>query len=123
MTVISYFLVVFETEKDNEKAGLIYIVMTHIGAAFLMIAFIIMFAYTKSFDIFGSSDSIPAVSKNLMFVFFLIGFGVKAGVVPVHIWLPYAHPAAPSNVSALMSGIMIKTAIYGIIRFILWNIT
>lgn len=120
MTVISYFLVVFESEQDgNEKAGLIYIVMTHIGAAFLMIAFMIMFVFTRSFDIFGSSDAIPDFAKNLMFIFFLIGFGVKAGVVPVHIWLPYAHPAAPSNVSALMSGIMIKTAIYGLIRFVL----
>ena len=120
MAVISYFLVVFESEQEgNERAGLIYIVMTHIGTAFLMIAFMIMFAYTKSFDLFGSSDAIPASAKNLMFVFFLIGFGVKAGVVPVHIWLPYAHPAAPSNVSALMSGIMIKTAIYGLIRFVL----
>ncbi len=120
MTVISYFLVVFESEQDgNEKAGLIYIVMTHIGAAFLMIAFMIMFVFTGSFDIFGSSDAIPDLAKNLMFIFFLIGFGVKAGVVPVHIWLPYAHPAAPSNVSALMSGIMIKTAIYGLIRFVL----
>ncbi|HWQ79042.1 MAG TPA: proton-conducting transporter membrane subunit, partial [Anaerovoracaceae bacterium] len=120
MAVISYFLVVFESEQEgNEKAGLIYIVMTHIGTAYLMIAFMIMFSYTKSFDIFGSSEAIPAAAKNLMFVFFLIGFGVKAGVVPVHIWLPYAHPAAPSNVSALMSGIMIKTAIYGLIRFVL----
>jgi len=120
MAVVSYFLVVFESEQDgNEKAGLIYIVMTHIGTAFLMIAFMIMFTYTKSFDIFGSSDAIPAAAKNLMFIFFLIGFGVKAGVIPVHIWLPYAHPAAPSNVSALMSGIMIKTAIYGLIRFVL----
>ena len=120
MAVVSYFLVVFESEQDgNEKAGLIYIVMTHIGTAFLMIAFMIMFTYTKSFDIFGSSDAIPAAAKNIMFIFFLIGFGVKAGVIPVHIWLPYAHPAAPSNVSALMSGIMIKTAIYGLIRFVL----
>ncbi len=120
MAVISYFLVVFESEQEgNERAGLIYIVMTHIGTAFLMIAFMIMFTYTKSFDIYGSSDAIPAGAKTLMFLFFLIGFAVKAGVVPVHIWLPYAHPAAPSNVSALMSGIMIKTAIYGLIRFVL----
>lgn len=120
MAVISYFLVVFESEQEgNERAGLIYVIMTHIGTAFLMIAFMIMFTYTKSFDIHGSSDAIPAAAKNLMFLCFLIGFAVKAGVVPVHIWLPYAHPAAPSNVSALMSGIMIKTAIYGLIRFVL----
>lgn len=120
MAVVSYLLVVFESEQEeNQNAGLLYIVMTHIGTAFLMIAFMMMFSYTKSFDMFGNSEAIPAFSKNLMFIFFLIGFGVKAGVVPVHIWLPYAHPAAPSNVSALMSGIMIKTAIYGLIRFLL----
>ena len=120
MAVISYFLVVFESEQEeNRQAGLLYIVMTHIGTAFLMIAFMLMFYYTKSFDLYGSSDQIPAFGKNLMFLFFLIGFATKAGVIPLHIWLPYAHPAAPGNISALMSGIMIKTAIYGILRFVL----
>jgi len=119
MSLISYFLVIFESEhEENQRAGKLYIIMTHLGTAFLLIGFMIMFSYTKSFDIFGSSAAIPEFAKNLMFVFFLIGFGTKAGVVPLHIWLPYAHPAAPSNVSALMSGIMIKTAIYGMIRFI-----
>ena len=120
MAVISYFLVVFESEQEeNRQAGLLYIVMTHLGTAFLMIAFMLMFYYTKSFDLYGPSDQIPASGKNLMFLFFLIGFATKAGVIPLHIWLPYAHPAAPGNVSALMSGIMIKTAVYGILRFIL----
>ena len=119
MSVVSYFLVIFESEKkENRSAGTLYIIMTHIGTAFLMIAFMLMFSYTGSFDIFASSSAIPPLARNFMFVFFLIGFGTKAGVVPVHIWLPHAHPAAPSNVSALMSGIMIKTAIYGIVRFI-----
>lgn len=120
MSIISYFLVIFESEhEENLKAGKLYIIMTHLGTAFLLIGFMMMYSYTKSFDIFGSSAAIPDAAKNLMFVFFLIGFGTKAGVVPLHIWLPYAHPAAPSNVSALMSGIMIKTAIYGMIRFML----
>jgi hydrogenase-4 component B len=120
MSLISYFLVVFESEKEeNQRAGTLYIIMTHVGTAFLLIAFMIMFSYTKSFDMFGSSAAIPVFAKNIMFVLFLIGFGTKAGVIPVHIWLPYAHPAASSNVSALMSGIMIKTAIYGMIRFML----
>ncbi|MEL7654879.1 MAG: proton-conducting transporter membrane subunit [Bacillota bacterium] len=120
MAVISYFLVVFESEQEeNRQAGLLYIVMTHLGTAFLMIAFMLMFYYTKSFDLYGSSDQIPAFGKNLMFLFFLMGFATKAGVIPLHIWLPYAHPAAPGNISALMSGIMIKTAVYGILRFIL----
>ena len=120
MSVVSYFLVIFESEhKENRSAGTLYIIMTHVGTAFILIAFMIMFSYTKNFDIFGSSAAIPALAKNVMFVFLLIGFGTKAGIIPLHIWLPYAHPAAPSNVSALMSGIMIKTAIYGIVRFIL----
>lgn len=120
MAVISYYLVVFESEQvGKQKAGTLYIIMTHIGTAFLLIAFMLMYSYTKSFDIFGDSAMIPPLARNVMFVLFLIGFGVKAGVIPVHIWLPYAHPAAPGNVSALMSGIMIKTAIYGLLRFVL----
>lgn len=119
MSVLSYFLVTFESEdKKNHKAGLLYIIMMHIGAALLLIGFMIVFSFTKSFDIFSCSDAMPAFAKNVVFTLFLAGFGIKAGVIPVHIWLPYAHPAAPSNVSALMSGIMIKTAIYGILRFI-----
>ena len=62
----------------------------------------------------------PVFIKNLVFIFLLIGFGTKAGIVPLHIWLPYAHPQAPSHISSLMSGVMIKTAIYGIIRFIIF---
>lgn len=119
MAVLSYFLVVFESEQEeNRQAGLIYIVMTHLGTAFLMIAFMLMFYYTNSLDLYASSDDIPDTGRNLMFLFFLIGFATKAGVMPLHIWLPYAHPAAPGNVSALMSGIMIKTAVYGLLRFI-----
>ncbi len=119
MAVISYFLVVFESEQEeNRQAGLLYIVMTHLGTAFLMIAFMLMFYYTKTFDVSGSSNQIPDTGKNLMFLFFLIGFSTKAGVIPLHIWLPYAHPAAPGNISALMSGIMIKTAVYGLLRFV-----
>ncbi|MCR6544803.1 formate hydrogenlyase [Dehalobacterium formicoaceticum] len=120
MSLLSYFLVVFESEKEeNQKAGTLYIIMTHIGATFLLIAFMIMFRYTGSFDILGSSAVIPAAAKNIIFLLLLVGFGTKAGMIPLHIWLPYAHPASSSNVSALMSGIMIKTAIYGLIRFVL----
>lgn len=119
MAVLSYFLVVFEAEQEeNRQAGLLYIVMTHLGTAFLMIAFMLMFYYTGTFDLSGSSETIPETGRNLMFLFFLIGFATKAGVIPLHIWLPYAHPAAPGNISALMSGVMIKTGVYGILRFI-----
>ncbi|MEI6580388.1 MAG: proton-conducting transporter membrane subunit, partial [Eubacteriales bacterium] len=119
MSVLSYFLVTFESENEkSQKAGLLYIIMMHIGAALLLIGFMIVFGYTKSFDIFSSTATIPLFAKNVVFMLFLAGFCIKAGVIPVHIWLPYAHPAAPSNVSALMSGIMIKTAVYGILRFV-----
>ncbi len=120
MSLISYFLVVYESERPlNQRAGILYIVMTHIGTAFLLIGFLVCYSYTGSLDIFGNTDAIPEGAKSIVFILFLVGFGTKAGVIPVHIWLPYAHPAAPSNISALMSGIMIKTAIYGLIRFIL----
>lgn len=119
MAVLSYFLVVFESEQEeNRKAGLLYVVMTHLGSAFLMIAFMLMFYYTNTFELSGPSGQIPEGGRNIMFLLFLIGFAVKAGVIPLHIWLPYAHPAAPGNVSALMSGIMIKTAVYGLLRFV-----
>ncbi len=120
MAVVSYFLVVFESEHcEKQKAGTLYIIMTHIGTAFLMIAFMMMYSYTKTFDISADASAIPPAARNTMFIFFLIGFGTKAGVIPLHIWLPRAHPAAPGNISSLMSGIMIKTAIYGLLRFVL----
>lgn len=118
MSLLSYFLVIFESEQPgNKRAGTLYLIMTHIGTAFLMIAFIITYKYTGSFDIGVNVGAVPDSIKSAVFVLLLIGFGTKAGIIPFHVWLPYAHPAAPSNVSALMSGIMIKTAIYGIIRF------
>ena len=119
MSVASYFLVTFDSEhKETQKAGTLYIIMTHIAASFLLIGFAMVYSYTNSFDLFGSAAAIPDSAKNIMFILFLIGFGTKAGVIPFHIWLPYAHPAAPSNISALMSGMMIKTGIYGLIRIV-----
>lgn len=121
MSLVSYFLVTYENEKhESYKAGKIYIIMTHIGTMFIMAAFVLIYVYTRTakFDLINIA-TLPAAVKNVTFIFLLIGFGTKAGVIPLHIWLPYAHPAAPSNVSALMSGIMIKTAIYGIIRFVI----
>lgn len=124
MSLISYFLVIFEDEHlENRKAGTIYLIMTHIGTAFIIIAFMLVYKYTGSFIIGANLTSVPQDIQNIAFLLLLVGFGTKAGIIPFHIWLPYAHPAAPSNVSALMSGIMIKTAIYGIIRFCLLSFT
>jgi hydrogenase-4 component B len=118
MSIVSYFLVIFEHEKpENRKAGLIYIVMTHIGTGFIILSFLILAGGSGSFNFDSMSNvTLPPLLKDLAFLFALIGFGTKAGIVPLHVWLPYAHPAAPGNVSALMSGVMIKTAIYMIIR-------
>jgi len=119
MSLVSYFLVIFENEqKENLRSGLIYLVMTHLGTALIMIAMAFTATYSGSLEITALGNSLPAPVKDLCFVLFFLGFGTKAGIVPLHIWLPLAHPAAPSNVSALMSGIMIKTAIYGILRFV-----
>lgn len=119
MSVISYFLVIFDREKKSAKAGLVYAVMTHIGTAFIIALFMILYAQTGSMDfseIKRLSAKIPENLKHLIFIFSVIGFGTKAGIVPLHTWLPRAHPAAPSNISSLMSGVMIKTGIYGFIR-------
>jgi hydrogenase-4 component B len=120
MSLLSYFLVVTEHEKAEVRyAGLFYLVMAHVGTAFIVLAFLIFFqeAESFSFEAFRHLEQpLPEGMKTLAFLMALIGFGTKAGIVPLHVWLPYAHPAAPSHVSALMSGVMIKTAIYALIR-------
>ena len=122
MSLISYFLVVFDSEQEKSvKAGTIYIVMTHIGTVFIASAFFIMYSYSASFDFAAMKLACGTMSSSLRDIVFLLlfaGFGTKAGLVPLHVWLPYAHPQAPSHVSSVMSGVMIKTAVYGIIRFI-----
>jgi hydrogenase-4 component B len=121
MSISSYLLVVYEGKEENASAGLLYVVMTHLGTALIMAAFVVMWTYTGSFDFasFRSLDagtSMPDLARSAAFLLLLVGFGTKAGMVPLHVWLPRAHPAAPSNVSALMSGVMVKTAVYMLIR-------
>ncbi len=123
MSLISYFLVNYENEKKEvQKASRIYIIMTYAGTTFITAAFGLMAYCTKSFSFdFStiSSSAIPSNYANIIYVFLLIGFGTKAGIIPMHVWLPYAHPVAPSNISALMSGVMIKMSIYGLLRVVL----
>ncbi|MCX7745479.1 MAG: hydrogenase 4 subunit B [Clostridia bacterium] len=120
MSLTSYFLVVFESENaEARKSGNFYLVMTHAATAFLIIAFVLIYTWTGSLDMETAVHNLSIPLKNILFLCFVIGFGTKAGMIPLHIWLPAAHPAAPSNVSALMSGFMIKTAIYGFIRFVM----
>jgi hydrogenase-4 component B len=119
MSVVSYFLVTFDRNEKSAKAGLLYAVMTHIGTAFIIILFLALYKHTGHMDFSGmkaASAGIPEDLKTLVFIFSIIGFGTKAGIIPFHTWLPKAHPAAPSNISSLMSGVMIKTGIYGFIR-------
>jgi len=121
MTVVSFCLVNHEYEKTgNTSAAYLYILMTHIGTAFIGIAFLLLAtaANTLDFELL-KTGALTGMLRNVVFLCALIGFGTKAGVIPLHIWLPEAHPAAPSHVSAMMSGIMIKTAIYGMSRFFL----
>jgi hydrogenase-4 component B len=119
MSLSSFFLVVYDHEaEDNRRAGYLYFVFSHVGAAFIFAAFGVLYAHTGSFDFAGFAD-LSQQTKLLVFVLALIGFGSKAGIFPVHIWLPHAHPAAPSHISAVMSGVMIKTGIYGIIKIYL----
>ncbi len=118
MSVSSFFLVAFEYEKNEVVlAGLKYLITMNIGLIFILIGFVVLSVKSASFD-FEAFRNIGLSRKwtDLIFVLFFIGFGTKAGFVPFHTWLPHAHPAAPSHVSAIMSAVMIKTGIYGILR-------
>ncbi len=118
MTLTSYFLVIFEQEKkESVQAGYLYFLIAHIGTALIMLAFLVLYRITGSFDFSAFHDAtVPQATKDLVFLLAFFGFGAKAGIVPLHVWLPRAHPAAPSHASALLSGVMIKTAVYGIVR-------
>lgn len=121
MSLSSFFLVMFEHHKDNvRKAGLYYFTAMQIGAALLIAAFAISVWKSGSLEM-DALSGLFAGKNSLgvgLFLLFFFGFGVKAGFIPLHTWLPKAHPAAPGPVSALMSGVMIKTGIYGILRIL-----
>jgi hydrogenase-4 component B len=116
MSLSSFFLVVYNYEaEENRKAGYLYFVFTQVGAMFILAAFGLIYAQSGNFG-FADAAALPETVKIIVFVLAFIGFGSKAGVFPFHVWLPHAHPAAPSHISAVMSGVMIKTGIYGIVR-------
>lgn len=117
MTLSSFMLILFDAErKEVLKAALTYLVMMHLGFFALLIGFVTLEAAEGSAD-FGALASYFAAHRPLpLLLVFLAGFGMKAGLFPMHVWLPEAHPAAPSHVSALMSGVMIKTGVYGTLR-------
>lgn len=120
MSVTSYFLVTIEGDYESSRAGLLYIVMTHIGTSFIIGSFFLFYKYTGDITFSNWFVNLSLIPENIKLIIFLsafIGFGFKAGIVPFHSWLPFAHPQAPSNVSALMSGVMIKLGIFGILKF------
>lgn len=120
MSLSAFFLVTFEHEKkDVRMAGWVYLVASHVGAAFLLAMFLLLGRASGSLD-FDTFAVPPATAGVVILVLALIGFGTKAGMVPLHIWLPEAHPAAPSHVSALMSGVMIKLGLYGLLRVMMF---
>lgn len=118
MTLASYFLVTFEGEKqETVRAGYLYMLIAHAGGALIMLSFFIFFVAAGSFDFAAFRQvSLSPWLRDLLFLLAFIGFGAKAGMVPLHIWMPGAYSAAPSHASALMSSVMKKTAIYGILR-------
>ncbi|WP_231582982.1 proton-conducting transporter membrane subunit [Methanosarcina sp. MTP4] len=118
MSLSSLLLVLHDySSEENKKAGFFYFVMTNLSTAFLFLGFISLFRLTGSAEL--GLGSVEPGALTLPFLCLFTGFGIKAGLVPFHKWLPYAHPAAPSGVSALMSGVMLKVAVYGFLRFLL----
>jgi formate hydrogenlyase subunit 3/multisubunit Na+/H+ antiporter MnhD subunit len=117
MALASFFLVVFHHERPEvPRAGWVYLVATHLGTAFLLAAFAWLARDAGSFDF--ADWRAPASGAAWLFALALVGFGSKAGLFPLHVWLPEAHPAAPSHVSALLSGVMVKLGVYGLLRML-----
>jgi hydrogenase-4 component B len=124
MAAASYFLVMFENERiENRRAAFLYMVIAHVGAIAILLSFGVLAGLASGFGSFSGytfdamrNARFPVEWATAAFLLSFFGFAAKAGVVPLHVWLPEAHPVAPSNISALMSGVMLKTAIYGIIR-------
>jgi hydrogenase-4 component B len=120
MALTAYCLISFEHEKtETRNAGVLFFIMSHIGTGCLILGFLLLFQASGNYSFDGFhllGNTMSPGKRDAAFLLFLAGFGVKAGIVPLHIWLPAAHPVAPSNVSALMSGVIIKAGIYGLVR-------
>ncbi|VAX12190.1 Hydrogenase-4 component B [hydrothermal vent metagenome] len=119
MSLSSYFLVAFQHEQAaNRRAAFIYLLMAQIGALSILLSYGVLAGFGNGFA-FDSmrATHLSSLWASVAFALGFIGFGMKAGLVPMHAWLPEAHPAAPSHISALMSGVMLKVAVYGFIRF------
>src|SRR5665647_2293232 len=119
MSLSSLMLVIFEFQnKQTLKAGINYMVQMHLSVVLLTLGFILLYVNTGSFN-FEALALLPAGKSSVwIFVLLFSGFAIKAGFIPFHTWLPHAHPAAPSHVSGVMSGVIVKLGIYGIFRII-----
>nr|WP_318384758.1 hydrogenase 4 subunit B [uncultured Enterobacter sp.] len=117
MSLASWFLVIADRDDESIHAGLLYFFIAHAGSVLIMVAFFLMWRQSGSldFDSFRQLQLSPGLA-SAVFLLAFFGFGAKAGMLPLHSWLPRAHPAAPSHASALMSGVMVKIGIFGIIK-------
>src|SRR6185369_3133488 len=118
MALSSFLLVITDHRlPEIRQAGFLYLVIAHVGALAILLCFGVLQSPTGDYTFDGMrAASQTGVWPAIAFFLALFGFGAKAGLLPLHVWLPEAHPAAPSPVSALMSGVMLKTAIYGLLR-------
>ena len=123
MALSSFILIIFEHYKSATlKAGINYLIQSHVCILLLTIAFMWVKVRTGSFDfnvITQFTSSQPTIVGLALFIFFFSGFAIKAGFVPFHTWLPLAHPAAPAHISGIMSGVIIKIGIYGLFRILM----
>ncbi|MHC1704656.1 MAG: proton-conducting transporter membrane subunit [Tenuifilaceae bacterium] len=123
MAISSFILIIFEHyKKETLRAGINFLIQSHICIIFLTLAFIWVKINTGTFDFNGITlftQSQPALISIGLFTFFFFGFAIKAGFVPFHTWLPLAHPAAPAHISGVMSGVIIKIGIFGILKVLL----
>lgn len=118
MSLASYFLVTYQHQHAvNRRAGFLYLIMAHISGLAILLAFGVLAGFGGAFTFEAMrAAALDGVWPSVAFALALLGFGMKAGLVPLHAWLPEAHPVAPSHISALMSGVMLKVAVYGFIR-------
>ena len=121
MTLFSAGLILIDGDSEQRRHNIfLYLLMMHAGAAAVIGAFLLFLPHSINLDFAqmrAGAALLPQSVRTVVFLLSFIGFGTKAGIVPLHLWLPKAHPIAPSPVSALMSGVMLKTAIYGFVRF------
>ncbi|MCK9531125.1 MAG: hydrogenase 4 subunit B [Gammaproteobacteria bacterium] len=120
MSLASYFLVAFQHDNAaNRRAAFLYLLMAHVGGLAILLGYGVLASFGDGFAFDAMrAASLPPAWGSVAFVLAFVGFGMKAGLVPLHAWLPEAHPVAPSHISALMSGVMLKVAVYGFVRFV-----